>query len=175
MKIEEIKKQLKSGDIAGAAEAAEELLKGDPDNVRAMMLFGTCRQLQGDEATFRDTYRVVKEHLEAQPDALDAETKAAWQRFGELYAKLGQPEDHWSVKAPHRPVLMEYVVLAVLVASAVVTGIWCFGAEIKEIFGWTANDIIEDIDKSRVDCVRCAADIDHNEINSKSYDSPGAL
>ena len=169
MTIEEIKSLLKSGDIAGAEAAAQELLAAEPDNVQAMMLYGTCCQLQGDEATFRDTYAAVKEHLDARPDALDAETKAAWERFDGLYAKLDQPKVHRLESTPHKSVLMEYVVLAVLVAAAIVTGIWFFDAEVRAMFGLAVydQDPAACVDHPRPDsrgvAVCCAAYIDRNK------------
>lgn len=133
MTIEEIKSLMKSGDFAGAEAAAQELLTAEPNNVQAMILYGTCRQLQGDEATFRDTYKAVKEHLDATPDAQDAETKAAWERFDELYAKLDQPELLRKGDRPRSPVMMEYVVIAVLIAAAIVLGVLLFEGEIRQM------------------------------------------
>ena len=135
MTIEDIKSLMKSGDIAGAETAAQELLAAEPDNVQAMMLYGTCRQLQGDEATFRDAYRAVKEHLAARPDALDAETNAAWKRFDELYAKLDQPELRRRGSAPRKSAMLEYAILAALIVAALVTGMWYFGGTIVDMFG----------------------------------------
>ena len=134
MTIEEIKSCMKSGDVAGAEAAAQELLTAEPDNVQAMILYGTCRQLQGDEATFRDTYATVKEHLDARPDALDAETKAAWERFDELYAKLDQPELRRRGAAPRKSAMRELAILAALIVAALITGIWLFGGTIMAQF-----------------------------------------
>ena len=133
MNIDEVKKLLKSGDIAGAERAALAALENDKDNVRLLMLYGTCRQLQGDEATFRDTYAAVKEHLDARPDALDADTNAAWKRFDGLRIKLDQPELLRKGARPRSPVMMEYVVLATLIAAAVAVGAWLYGKEILQM------------------------------------------
>ena len=51
--IDEIKQMMVAGDAAKAAEALKELLAKEPDNLQAKMLYGTCRQLLGDEETFR--------------------------------------------------------------------------------------------------------------------------
>ena len=134
MNIDEIKELLKSGDVAGAEAAAQKLLESEPDNVQAMMLYGTCRQLQGDEATFRDAYRTVKEHLDDKPDALDAETKAAWARFDELYAKLDQPELRRRGSAPRKSAMLEYAIVAAVIVAALVTGIWLFGEQILGLY-----------------------------------------
>ena len=169
MKIEEIKNLMKSGDVAGAETAAQELLTADPDNVQALMLYGTCRQLQGDEATFRDTYTTVKEHLDAQPDALDAETTAAWKRFEELYAKLGQPELRRRGSAPRKNVMFGCAVVAALIVAALVTGIWLFGAQITGMFSVPASGIKSgEIVIRTAECcavetaVCCAADDNYN-------------
>ena len=135
MTIEDIKSLMKSGDVAGAEAAAQELLTAEPDNLQSMILYGTCRQLQGDEATFRDVYRAVKEHLDAKPDALDAETNAAWKRFDELYAKLDQPELRRRGSAPRKSAMSEYAIIAALIVAALVTGAWLFGGQIMGMFG----------------------------------------
>ena len=53
MDIDEIKQKLKSGDVAGAEAAAKAALEAEPDNVRLLIVFGTCRQLQGDGSRSR--------------------------------------------------------------------------------------------------------------------------
>lgn len=165
MTVEEIKSLMRSGDVAGAENAAQELLSADSDNIQAMMLYGACRQLQGDEATFRDTYATVKERLEAKPEALDEDTKVAWDRFGELYAKFARPR-----MTQHKSVSMEHVVLAVVFVATVVIGAWFFGGEILRMIGIESISGIE----SHVDCaaaieshVDCAADIDHRGYNTE--------
>ena len=78
MDIDEIKALLKSGDIAGAEAAAQELLTAEPDNVQAMMFYGTCRQLQGDEATFR------RIHVELEPKIAkiaDEDVRRMWRKY----------------------------------------------------------------------------------------------
>ena len=135
MTIEDIKSLMKSGDVAGAEAAAQELLTAEPDNDQAMMLYGTCRQLQGDEATFRDTYWAVKEHLKVRSGLPDEETQAAWKRFEMLYGKLVTTERH-------KPVVMEYVVIAVLIAAAAVTGIVLWGRSISDSFNCSTAAVI---------------------------------
>lgn len=172
MKIEEIRNLMKSGDVAGAETAAQELLTADPDNVQALMLYGTCRQLQGDEATFRDTYTTVKEHLDAQPDALDAETTAAWKRFEELYAKLGQPELRRRGSAPRKNVMFGCAIVAALIVAALVTGIWYFGKSTVAMFGGetTAAVIYEGHTTSDVIYEgHTTADVDYNQIREAKW------
>lgn len=81
MKIEGIKNLLKSGDVAGAEAAAQELLAAEPDNVQAMMLCGICRQLQGDEATFR---RIHDELEPRMAKVEDAKMLLLWQKYHAL-------------------------------------------------------------------------------------------
>lgn len=85
MTIEEIKSLMKSGDFAGAEAAAQELLAAEPDNVQAMMLYGTCRQLQGDEATFR---RIHDELAPKIAMVADAETQGLWRKYHALWMLL---------------------------------------------------------------------------------------
>ena len=162
---------MKSGDIAGAEAAAQELLTAEPDNVQAMMFYGTCRQLQGDEATFRDAYRTVKEHLDARPDALDAETNAAWKRFDELYAKLDQPELRRRGSAPHKSAMLEYAIVAALIVAAIVTGIWLYGGQILEMrHGAERSDVsccavMPERDRTIVQ--NCCVAVDYRNDNQK--------
>ena len=85
MNIDEIKTLLKSGDIAGAETAAQELLTAEPDNVQAMLLYGTCRQLQGDEATFR---RIHDELAPKMESVMDDNALLLWRRYRALKAAL---------------------------------------------------------------------------------------
>ena len=133
MNIDEIKKLLKFGDIAGAEAAAQELLAAEPDNVQAMILYGTCRQLQGDEATLRDTYAAVKAALDGKEVELDAVTAEEWNRFKRLYQQLDQPELLRKGDRPRSPAMMEYVVIAVLIAAAIVLGVLLFEGEIRQM------------------------------------------
>ena len=133
MNIDEIKTLLKSGDIAGAEAAAQKLLAAEPDNVRLLILYGTCRQLQSDEATFRDTYAAVKAALDGKKVELDAVTAEEWNRFKRLYQQLDQPELLRKGARPRSPVMMEYAVLATLIAAAVAVGAWLYGKEILQM------------------------------------------
>ena len=51
--LDEIKQLMAAGDTAQADKALKELLAKEPDNLQAKMLYGTCRQLLGDEETFK--------------------------------------------------------------------------------------------------------------------------
>lgn len=132
MTIDGIKSLLKSGDIAGAEAAAQELLAADPDNVQAMMLYGTCRQLQGDEATFKDTYATIKAALDANEVELDTVTAEEWKLFEKLHRNLELPELLRKGDQPHDVLNMEYVVLALLIAVAVGVAVYFFGKEVAD-------------------------------------------
>ena len=146
MTIDEIKSLLKSGDVAGAAEAAEELLKGDPDNVRAMMLFGTCQQLLGDDAAFELTHETVREAVLRMSLGDCPELADEWAKFDGLHRQLTQPVlVRRGTKV--RPMTMEYVVLATLIAAALGVGFWLFGRQILstyEVLGLYAGPRYED-------------------------------
>lgn len=132
MTVEDIKSLMKSGDIAGAESAAHELLTADPDNVQAMMLYGTCRQLQGDEATFRDTYVTVKAALDANEVELDTATAEEWKLYEMLHRNLDLPELLRKGDQSHSVLKTEYVVLALLIAVAVGVAVYLFGKGVAE-------------------------------------------
>ena len=51
--LDKIKQMMADGETAQADEALKELLVKEPGNLQAKMLFGLCRQLLGDEETFK--------------------------------------------------------------------------------------------------------------------------
>ena len=132
MSIDEIKALLKSGDVAGAEAAAQELLAAEPDNVQAMMLYGTCCQLQGDEATFRDTYATVKAALDANEIELNTVTAEEWEMFEMLHRNLDLPELLQKGDQAHSVLKTEYVVLALLIAVAVGVAVYLFGKGVAD-------------------------------------------
>ena len=142
MKIEDIKQLLKSGDVAGAERATMAELENDKDNVRLLILYGTCRQLQGDEAAFRDAYAAIKAAVDVSDVDLDEVTDREWKRFEMLYKRLDQPELLRKGDRPRSLVLMEYVILAVLIVAAII-GVWIiFGDEIRGQFDAASSAII---------------------------------
>ena len=88
MSIDEIKSLLKTGDVAGAESAAQKLLVAEPDNVQALMFYGTCRQLQGDEATFR---RIHDELAQRMAKSGGVEALEMWKRFDKLCCESKKP------------------------------------------------------------------------------------
>ena len=132
MKVDEIKVLLKSGDIAGAEAAAKAGLENDQDNVRLLILYGTCRQLQGDEATFRDTYATVKAALDGKDVELDAAMTEEWKKFETLHRNLDLPELLRKGDQSHGVWNVEYVVVALLIAIAVGVAVYWFGKELNQ-------------------------------------------
>ena len=51
--LDDVKQLMAEGETAKADESLKELLSVEPDNLQAKMLYGICRQLLGDEETFR--------------------------------------------------------------------------------------------------------------------------
>lgn len=117
--LEQIKSILKSGDIAGAEVLCRMALEDDPDDVRLTLYLATCRRLQGDEEEFRRIMLDIAPKMEAiQREDPDCEAAKLWRKSG--------------------AVLMEYVVLGVLLVSAVVGGVVMFGDQIRDRFLYPA-------------------------------------
>ena len=140
MTNDEIKNLLRSGDVAGAEAAAQELLATEPDNVQAMMLYGTCRQLQGDEATFR---RIHDELAPKIATVVDGETQGLWRKYSGQIRLLQGPElvqtmDYCEAGAA----LMEYVVIGLLIVSAVGLAVYFFGRSASSCFLYSCAPII---------------------------------
>ena len=85
LSIDEIKNRLRSGDVTGAETVAQELLATEPDNVQAKMLYGTCRQLQGDDETFR---RIHDELVPKMATVVDGETQGLWRKYHTLWISM---------------------------------------------------------------------------------------
>ena len=125
MSIESIKELLGAGDVAGAETAAQELLAAELDNMQAMMLYGTCRQLQGDEATFR---RIHDELALRMSSISDGNVLTMWQTYCNEYVKVQRPRLVQSFDyAQAGACLMEYVLAGGLIVIAVGVAIYCFG------------------------------------------------
>ena len=63
--LEEIKKMMVAGETARADEELKKLLASEPDNLQAKMLYGTCRQLLGDEETFKRIHDEIAPEMDA--------------------------------------------------------------------------------------------------------------
>ena len=62
--LDEIKRMMAAGETAQADAALKELLVSEPNNLQAKMLYGTCRQLLGDEETFRRIHDELAPEME---------------------------------------------------------------------------------------------------------------
>ena len=111
--LDEIKQMMAAGDTAQANEALKELLAAEPNNLQAKMLYGTCRQLLGDEETFKRIHDELAPAMErlaggATSDAtpVQSETLSLWKKY---------------------QILWEYLILGTLVLSVAVVAIVYFG------------------------------------------------
>ena len=111
--VDQIKSLMKSGDISGAEALCIKAREEDQDNAAVKMLYATCRNLQGDEESFRRIMLEIAPQMEALAKA-DPDSEAA-----KLWRKSGA-------------VLMEYVVLGVLVVAAITGTVWYFGKEVRQ-------------------------------------------
>ena len=113
--LDEIRQLMAAGDTALADEALKELLAKEPDNLQAKMLYGACRQLLGDEETFKrihDELAPVMERLEKKDPK--AETVSQWKKHQKLW---------------------EYLIAGGLVLAGVGAAALYFGKDILNLFG----------------------------------------
>ena len=116
--LDEIKQLMVAGETAEADKALKELLANEPDNLQAKMLYGTCRQLLGDEETFKrihDELAPRMEELAGDPPTAETatlpETLSLWKKYQTLW---------------------EYMIVAGLVAAGAAAAIWYFGKTLSE-------------------------------------------
>ena len=87
--LDEIKQLMAEGETVQADTALKELLAAEPNNLQAKMLYGTCRQLLGDEETFKR----IHDELAPEMDRLEkkepkAETLSLWKKYHALWVTL---------------------------------------------------------------------------------------
>lgn len=116
--LDEIKQMMAAGDTAQADGALKELLAAEPDNLQAKMLYGTCRQLLGDEETFKrihDELAPVMVRLSdvslGEATVAPPETLSLWKKYQTLW---------------------EYLILGALVLGGAVAGITYFGKKVNQ-------------------------------------------
>ena len=87
--LDEIRLMMAAGNTAQADEALKELLANEPDNLQAKMLYGTCRQLLGDEETFKRIHDelapVVEKPVKDEPKV---KTVSLWKKYHVLWISL---------------------------------------------------------------------------------------
>lgn len=87
--VEEIKSLLKSGDIAGAEALCKKTLESDPDNAELKMRYGICRELLGDEGTFKEIHdELAPEMAEAEKTDPYSEKVSLWRKYNKLWMTL---------------------------------------------------------------------------------------
>ena len=93
--LDEIKALMSAGETAQADVALKELLAQEPDNLQAKMLYGTCRQLLGDEGTFRRIHGELAPEMEKLADdpstadtIVPTETLSLWKKYHALWMTL---------------------------------------------------------------------------------------
>ena len=113
--LEEIKQLMVAGDTVQADVALKELLAKEPDNLQAKMLYGTCRQLLGDEKTFKRIHdEIVMEMANKDATELQTETASLWRKYHALWMKL---------------------IVGGLVLAGGGTTAWYFGRVVLDMFG----------------------------------------
>lgn len=120
--LDEIKQMMATGETVQADEALKELLEKEPTNLQAKMLYGTCRQLLGDEETFRRIHDELTPVMVKLSDisldtstSIPTETLSLWKKYQTLW---------------------EYLIIAGLVMTGVVAGVLYLG---KNILGQFAS------------------------------------
>lgn len=109
--LDEIKKLMAKGETAQADEALKELLAAEPDNLQAKMLYGTCRQLLGDEETFKRIHdELVPKIASLEKNEPNTETVSLWRKY-------------------HR--LWEWLIVAGLILAGAATAVWFFGRDVN--------------------------------------------
>jgi radical SAM protein with 4Fe4S-binding SPASM domain len=85
MSLYEIKHMMAVGETAQADEALKALLEAEPDNLQAKMLYGICRQLLGDEETFRRIHDELAPAME-KPNETETppEVASLWRKYHAL-------------------------------------------------------------------------------------------
>ena len=87
--LDEIKQMMAAGDTAQADEALKELLAVEPNNLQAKMLYGTCRQLLGDEETFKRIHDELAPEVERlEKSDSTTETGSLWKKYHQTFTEL---------------------------------------------------------------------------------------
>ena len=132
--LDQIKSMMKSGDIAGAEALCKQALEADPANAELKMRYGLCRQLLGDEETFRRIHDELAPEMEREaplreggapkgrgenaappslPSACAPETLSLWRKYHKLWLSL---------------------IVGALVIGGAAAGVLVFGEEIRAQF-----------------------------------------
>ena len=85
MTLNEIKMLIKNGDIIKASAELETIVKREPDNIQAKLLYGTCQLLLGDENVFRKIHDEVEPRMVFEKDRV---TISVWKKYSALWKSL---------------------------------------------------------------------------------------
>lgn len=85
MTLNEIKMLIKNGDIIKASAELETIVKREPDNIQAKLLYGTCQLLLGDENVFRKIHDEVEPRMVFEKDRV---TISVWKKYSVLWKSL---------------------------------------------------------------------------------------
>ena len=88
--LDEIKQMMANGDTAQADEALKKLLAKAPENLQAKMLYGTCRQLLGDEETFKRIHDELAPEMLEQKTEVQSEVDSQWMMYHRTFMELAQ-------------------------------------------------------------------------------------
>lgn len=117
--LDEIKQLMATDETVQADEALKEILANEPDNLQAKMLYGTCRQLLGDEEAFKRIHDELAPVMEKQvKEEPTAETVSLWKKYHALWMSL---------------------IVGGLVLAGVGAGVWLFGKSITAQMNQASN------------------------------------
>ena len=131
--LDEIKQMMAAGDAAQADVALKELLAKEPDNLQAKMLYGTCRQLLGDEKTFKR----IHDELAPVMEMMSSETTESgmWAKYNMIHSDASKDAlTKRSLINEDGAVSADCVIIVVLIVVALATGAWIFGKSILDQF-----------------------------------------
>lgn len=84
-----IKQLMESGKVDEASAALKVFLSRNPDDEVARMLYGTCRQIQGDEVAFRRIYNELQPTMDACEAAGEvSERVSLWKKYKAVFVFL---------------------------------------------------------------------------------------
>ena len=129
--LDEIKQMTAAGDTAQADEALKELLAKEPDNLQAKMLYGTCRQLLGDEETFKRIHDELAPEMETMPS--ETIESRMWAKYRTIHSDMRKGALCTSTRLlteEDGAIFMEYVIIALLIFFAIGVFVMYYGKSV---------------------------------------------
>ena len=97
--LDEIKRLMAEGETAKADTALKELLDAEPNNLQVKMLYGTCRQLLGDEETFRRIHDELTPVMGTVPlNPLSALEVRMWENYHREWEMITKAPDEMKIR-----------------------------------------------------------------------------